>query len=350
MNRSLLVIAAIGLVATGALASPEILPLRPVKGVGHLVYDMATGELRPETGGERMGESVWAATQLSGYYFIQRSYGPGATTLDWGDIAGPQRIGGYSLAYASHSVLLPERLDVVNLFFADENGWNSTGRTYLAGFRILNLPGSPVAGRAWIVTVDLDPAGLAFTIDGSDLDGDGLMDFGYTYWFTNYTLNNPQYPHNYLGPLIAGDPNVIPPTAPGIENVFDFFADPNLYVYWGSYWGSGPFIRQFYMELFESELGCPEAGNAGKYCTADVWPNNGDGIWDYADDGDCLVDLTDLSQLLSNYPTASGANHEMGDVWPENGDGIWVDGDDGDGLIDLRDLSELLGQYADNCN
>lgn len=97
-------------------------------------------------------------------------------------------------------------------------------------------------------------------------------------------------------------------------------------------------------------VGCPNPGAAGKYCTADIYPNNGDGIWSYCIDGDCIVNLSDLSQLLANYPTVAGATHEMGDVYPENGNGIWEDGVDGDGRVDLADLAELLSQYLDNCN
>lgn len=345
MNRTILLTVA-ALIAVPAAAGPQILP---AKGARHLIYDMATGELRSAEGPARIGESVWASTQYPWYYFIQMYYGEGATTLDWGDIAGPQPIGGYSFAYGSHSVLLPERLDVINLFFADDNGFNSENRTFLAGFHIPNLPGADPGGQwhKWVITVDLDAAGLAFTIDGEDLDGDGRMDFSYTYWFTNYTQNNPQYPNNYLGPVIAGDPNAIPPTAPGIEGAFDFFGDPNLNLYWGTYWGDYPF-PQFYMELYDSELSCPQAGGSGKRCTADIWPNDGDGIWE-VDDGDCLVGLDDLAQLLANYPTPADGNHELGDVWPENGDGIWQDGSDGDGAVDLSDLAELLSQYSDDC-
>jgi len=95
---------------------------------------------------------------------------------------------------------------------------------------------------------------------------------------------------------------------------------------------------------------CPELGDSGKGCSADIVPNNGDGFWDYYDDGDCDVDLADLAQLLSNYGCMTGCTHEMGDVWPETGDGMWEDGVDGDGLIDLNDLAELLSQYGDDCN
>jgi hypothetical protein len=50
-------------------------------------------------------------------------------------------------------------------------------------------------------------------------------------------------------------------------------------------------------------------------------------------DGDGDVDLSDLSALLANYGTSSGANPEDGDL-------------DGDGDVDLSDLSALLANYG----
>jgi hypothetical protein len=52
--------------------------------------------------------------------------------------------------------------------------------------------------------------------------------------------------------------------------------------------------------------------------------------------GDCVVDLTDLAQLLANYGVASGAAYEQGDL-------------DGDGDVDLSDLSALLSAYGTVC-
>jgi len=53
-------------------------------------------------------------------------------------------------------------------------------------------------------------------------------------------------------------------------------------------------------------------------------------------DGDGDVDLSDLSQLLSNYGTTSGAEYSDGDL-------------DGDGDVDLSDLSGLLAHYGESC-
>lgn len=87
--------------------------------------------------------------------------------------------------------------------------------------------------------------------------------------------------------------------------------------------------------------GCPNPGATGSFCTADCFPNNGDGIWNYpADDGDCRVNLQDLAQLLSNYGMMAGATREDGDVFPVGGDG----------RVNIQDLAQLLSQYGDDCN
>ncbi len=53
-------------------------------------------------------------------------------------------------------------------------------------------------------------------------------------------------------------------------------------------------------------------------------------------DGDGDVDLTDLSVLLANFGTTSGATPEMGDL-------------DGDGDVDLTDLSGVLNAFGTAC-
>lgn len=51
---------------------------------------------------------------------------------------------------------------------------------------------------------------------------------------------------------------------------------------------------------------------------------------------DCIVDLLDLSHLLSHYGTSSGATREDGDL-------------DGDGAVNLTDLAALLSAYGNHC-
>lgn len=52
--------------------------------------------------------------------------------------------------------------------------------------------------------------------------------------------------------------------------------------------------------------------------------------------GDMMVNLSDLAQLLGNYGMTSGATYEDGDL-------------DGDGDVDLSDLAALLGVYGTSC-
>ena len=82
------------------------------------------------------------------------------------------------------------------------------------------------------------------------------------------------------------------------------------------------------MELFRP--GCPNKGDAGRYCHADI-----DGSFD------CIVSLADLAQCLGYYGLTSGATREKCDLCPYPY---------GDGTVNLCDLAELLGQYGDDCN
>jgi hypothetical protein len=87
---------------------------------------------------------------------------------------------------------------------------------------------------------------------------------------------------------------------------------------------------------------CNEPGAAGRFCNADLYPNNGDGEWNplWTGDGDCIVNVSDLGVILPNFGTTSGATRETGDIYP----------DGGDGTVDIRDLGLLLSQYGDDCN
>ena len=347
--KRLLIVAAIAVIVAPVLADPDV---RPVGEWRSITYDMATGTITP--GSPRMGVSIWAANQRSGYYWggQMRDYFPGGTTLDFGDIATVPGVGvdvgGIRFSYATE-IPMPQTVDVIIEYYAEENGRNSTGRVYLVGYIIEDLPmdidPNDTFGTGWTVTVDLEFPGNpgCFNINGSDLDGDQLTDFGYTYFFEDF--GGAPGP---LGPVMAGDPNVVPPTAPGIEDRFDLFNDPNLVSYVGSfYFGGNPFA-QFYMELFscaqnQPTTDCPNPGKPAPrdwYCTADISGVTGQ---------DCIVGLSDLAQLLANYGMTAGATHLMGDVHPEDHDGIW-EATDGDGDIDIADLGQLLGQYGDNCN
>jgi hypothetical protein len=304
-------------------------------------HDLATGETYQTSGAERFGYTVWCTGERSGYYLPISRYD--WVVLDWGDAATPgvgELIGGFAMSYATAETL-PTRIDTTMLYFAEENGWNSSGRVYLAGFSLTALPTGDPDGtfNGWTITIDLDTSGSQFTIDGSDIDGDGLVDFGYSYYFEHQASTG--QPPLDSGPTIAGFGPNAPPCATGIDGFFDAFdgsiGEPNAHAeaYAGTHWLGA----QFSLELFASEAnipeGCPNPGAGGKFCVADIDSGG------YP--GDCLVDLADLAQLLSNYGMTSGAVWGDGDVDPLQPGG-------GDGDVDLGDLAELLSQYGDDCN
>jgi hypothetical protein len=67
------------------------------------------------------------------------------------------------------------------------------------------------------------------------------------------------------------------------------------------------------------------------------WPAGVEEAFCFGDlNGDNVVNLADLAQLLANYGTASGATYEDGDL-------------DGDGDVDLADLAALLAVYGTTC-
>jgi hypothetical protein len=55
--------------------------------------------------------------------------------------------------------------------------------------------------------------------------------------------------------------------------------------------------------------------------------------------GDCVVDLSDLTRLLAHFGTTSGATRLDGDLEPPGGDGD----------VDLADLTTLLGSFGNDC-
>ena len=336
--KHLLLLAAVGLLVVPAMAGID---LQPISGSGYLTYNMATGQMSPATPETRIGGAIWSCSDR--YVNFMWSSVEGEMGLDWGDIAGPSYVGGFGFSEYTNSQEADGDLFALIIFYGEENGGNSAGRVWLQGYLIENVPASTHPadefwGYFWKVTPN-----DAFEINGSDLDGDGLSDFGYAQYFS---VNTPGAAH---GPGVCGliwndDPNAVPPNpppaeCPGIEDAFDLFLDPNFSddpnlqnSYDGTYWFGGyPNFTQFYMELFAPE--CPNRGDAGRYCSADI-----DGSFD------CLVSLADLAQLLGNYGTTTGATPFMGDVDPY--DAFFP----GDGDVDLGDLAELLGQYGDDCN
>ena len=329
--KRLLIVAAVALIAAPALAGSD-LQLSPVTGAKSATYDQATGQLTPGTPlGTRYGGIIWRSDTDTGWYF--GSYQYGWLVLDWGDIQNDSLVNGFQFGFAT-DLLLPTRITAVICYYADENGYNSNGRTGLMGFIVANLPTGSGAYNAWYITVDIEGSGYEFSISGADLDGDQLADFGYTYWFMYLPAGSA------TGPMISGDANQLP-DAPGMEDSFDGYFDPNYCIgtYNGNWYFGGDPFAQFLMVLYggaNEPYRCPNAGDANRFCTADIAVTPGDpNVYD------CKVGLPDLSKLLVNYNTTSGMTADDGDCdpWPT-----------GDGDVDLGDLSELLRQYNDDCN
>ena len=327
----------VGLAAIPLFADLEILP---ISGVGYLNYDLETGKVTPATASSRYGAAIWVCRWEYLDFFWGAEPFAGEMGLDWGDIDGPALVGGIGFSEFTNSQATDGDLYALIAIYAEENGHDSAGRVLAAAYVINNIPGSDHPpdeywGHIWGVDV-----GTPFVLDGSDLDGDGLTDWGYAQFFSGRT------PGCVHGPLAFGwdfDPNNLPPECPGIECECDLFTNPNwnngpenfdpnnIEPYFiGTYW-HGNLFTQFYFALYAPQ--CPNRGDSGRYCQADI-----DGSFD------CIVGLTDLAMLLSNYGTTTGAHWRDGDVDP------YHPYFPGDGDVDLADLNELLMQYGDDCN
>ena len=323
MSRIFILLFILALVAPG-LADWDVLPVHGMQGVLH--YDAASGTLTPVECESRstLGRSFWAATEPSGSFLAITS---DRCWLDWADMADDATLGGLGFAYATNS---QQDQTIIVMLYANDNGWGDTHKNRLLALEIENLPGSiypPNEYWGYAIDVSLDEP---IHIDADDLDGDGLDDFSYLYWTNQFP------PGGRLGPILAmaDDPNQTPPPAPGIDGVFDLYAnpdfvnDPNLATsYMGTYWFGDP-PTQLYLELFAP--GCPFPGLSGKYCSGDIGNFN------------CVVDISDLAQLLGHYGEAN-ASYFDGDIFPDDALAS------GDGVVNLNDLAALLGQYGDDC-
>ena len=320
MRQPVLAIIA-ALLAAPAFGGLEILP---ISGVDYLAYDVETGQVTPVTSSTRYGAVLWSCSYQYLTYFWGADPFSGEAGLDWGDIAGPALVGGIGFTEFTNSQADDGDCYALIAIYTEENGWDSAGRVLAAAYVIANIPGSECPpdeywGHVWGVDV-----GTPLVLDGSDLDDDGLVDWGYFQFFSGRT------PGCVHGPLILGwiDPNHLPPGCPGIEDAFDVFwnqdwnngpgnFDPNNIepYFLGTYWfGLG--FSQILFELYAPQ--CANRGDSGRYCYADI-----DGSFD------CIVGLADLAQLLSNYGMTSGAGLLDGDVdpydpyFPGDGDVTW---------------------------
>ncbi len=345
----LLLLTAFGLIVPPLLAGPEILPIDGLQ--GHLRYNVATGAVTPITAQTRdLGAPLWYTPYSYVNGFGAQNPWAGDSTMDWGDLGDVTEpgvgIGGFGFLQYTNSQATDGDLYAIYLMYEGVNDCdNCDDWVFVQGWMVANIPGSvhppdEYWGYIWRVEVE------TFVLDGSDIDGDNLRDFGYWCFLSGQT------PGCLHGQGICGliDPNNLPPECPGVEDAFCLFQnngpnniDPNnmqpylvgTYDFGGAVNGY-PFA-QFFFELYAPV--CPNQGNSGRYCEADI-----DGSYD------CIVGLADLAKLLQNYGCGTPidpncvATLMMGDVDPY--DPWWP----GDGDVDLADLAELLSQYGDDCN
>lgn len=312
MNR---ILAAAALASLGVTAFGD--SLLPVQGVATYRLDIHTGEYwpTPDGPGPRFGPHIaWDRnTEWRGFIPADGEF------LDWGDVGTPDVpvvVNGFRFSYCTNGVA-PVALTVA--FYVNENGNNTNDVTTVAQFNLSSLPGRDGETNCFQFDVDLpDPVFDQFSLAGNDRDQDGLVDFGYGLIIVNCECAG------QAGPLVADGPIN---TSPGSTNQYDVFDPPK--------WAGGDYIRtdtgpagtlgQLAMRIYtDTGEGCPQPG-----CD--------DGGIDVDLDGNCIVNLSDLTQLLAGFGTPSGATNEQGDV-------------DGDGDVDLTDLTNLLARFGNMCD
>jgi hypothetical protein len=334
MKRVLLV-AAICLIAAPAFASPDILPVSKIKGVTTKGMDPVSGKVYDLGSYDRYGSQIyWTLNQ--GLFFSWDPADPWLI-LDWGDLGTPGTgfsVGAMHIIYLANQFPSTPGTNIQHTWIAEEQGHDTTTKIPWARLTISNFPGVPYAppgwGSGWDFFIDLQSIPWVWVLDGNDLDGDGLIDMGYSYWF--YDVPTPET--QGMGTLF-GAYSPIGTEDGGAEDSFDVYGDPNYVNYYGSYWFGGSPFSQFCAQWLG--LGCPNAGTdppgVFDYCYTDIYP---------ALPGDCVVNIQDLGALLPNYNgTATPYTFAQGDVYPV----IF-----GDGLVNISDLGQLLAQYGDNCN
>ncbi len=337
--------------ATHALAQPDDYSHRlhtPASiGFKHAYYSAATGELTPMPpgamrGGPRIGNLLYSCSSGTPYFFpagnclqTDPQFGQVDELLfDWMDIPYRFEVGGFQFSYGTDAPTDPNAVRMTILFQNDANGYGDNTGDIVAGFEF-NLPGRPpgwpYAFVGWTITVNLDLVPhLTFEYGNDDLDEDGRPDTGFYLGF----LGPQGYGEStYTGVFAGAEPNN-PLMCVGAEDAFDRYihdpnepcADPNAaFIYDATFSFGGPPapLAQFFFRLYDrATAGC-----------------NLPGCEDGDLDGDCRVNLADLSQMLQAFGCCepSACYDEEADVH-------------GDGCIHLSDLSALLEEYGTNCN
>jgi hypothetical protein len=341
----MLAMAAGGLFTTGAMAGEPNLTGDFLAGrvAGYVYVNAATGEVVKTTGASRFTELYWQNDDIAGscnfFYGQDRPTRDtvatgrvkfGSMVVDWGDVAGGSFTDGYDVAYASNIGCDTlgsgvAGFNMVNVFLDDYDGEidpGGAGATALIGFILEGIAGGDCTlGTAlfagWIYTVDLEGSGNEFTLDGQNLDSDGLHDFGIGYTFEQGQAE----PKGIVGPFLVrpfslgglGD-------ATGVVDAIDWFNQPDFTDYVGAFWfgGGDCAIPQPYASFLLNLYGT-EGGGGG----CDAIDYNEDGIIDFGDyleflnrfdaqdpsadlNGDSIIDFGDYLEFLNLFDACSG--------------------------------------------
>ena len=299
-----------------AMAGSDIVPMHLA---GQLLYDEATGQFSEISRLSREQRPYWSARDATGLLQIHDS---NVAMLQWADMPAQKEIGGISYSWFTNSQDSDGQNSFAIMIYQNENGYNSTGRELVAGFMLDNVPGSDgPLNEYWGFYLKLTPV-APFTLDGADLDGDGLVDFGYMIRTRVLRTPGARWGQAFAAPT---DPNQ-PEYTSGSEHCYDQFVGEN---YVGTNCVEPP-LAPFYFELLEPA--CPNSTSGAK-CRGDL-------------NSDCVVDLQDLAILLSSYGVHGAPAWWEGDIAPY-GPGHPIPGDQ---AVNLEDLAELLSSYGENCS
>jgi hypothetical protein len=346
----MLAMAAGGVFAAGAMASEPNLSgdFNAARVAGYVYVNAATGEVVKTTGASRIGDLYWENDDIAGscnfFTGVDRPTRDtvasgrvkfGAAVVHWGDVGGGSFMNGYDVAYASNIGCDTlgsgvTGFSMLNVFIDDYDGEldpGGTGASGIVGFVLDGIAGgdctlgtSLFAG--WIYTVDLEGTGNEVTFGTTDLDGDGLHDFGYSYEFGQEQTTA----KGIVGPFLVrpaslgglGD-------ATGCPDAFDWFnqlaGSGSFSDYVGGFFfgGGDCSIPQPYASFLLNQYGTEGSGGGGMCDPIDY---NGDGIIDFGDY------LEFLNRFDAQDPSAD-LNH--------------------DGIIDFGDYLEFLNLF-DACS
>jgi hypothetical protein len=278
----------------------------------------------------------------------------GLIHMDWGDIE-PDTV--VSMVQFSASTEYPDvdldgdgladgvpGLGIRLTFFRGENGFGGGGTAEEAGVVTLvdipgNLGGAGIEG--YLYSVDLAGVGSAegVPLGSTDVDGDGLADFGYSIEYlhpptddqeprrrTYLQLGTPSgqaVPDGMGGWTIVPDPA---PTAQGTTDAIDVyrrdvFGEPEYVETIGGQFSCDPSASGFYAQIALSLFVQAEPD-----CPADLFPSN-------APDGQ--LNFFDLSAYLGLF----NAQDPVADFFP----------DGGDGQFNFFDVAAYLAAYNAGC-